>query len=116
MVAQQHVGGLAADVPLLLAGDSKLSAPAGHDPDLLIASLMLIPRSEAPQPVLVGHNPDQRLFGERRLGVLLGQLQDLRSVPVGPGILLLDDLLAVLRRLRLAESLGVLLEGVVVLL
>src|SRR5947208_951300 len=103
MVAQQQVGSLIADVLLLLAEDSEPAAPAGLDPDLLVARLMLIPRMEAPQPVLVGHNPDQSLLGEGIRGVLLDQFQDLRGVRVGPGILLLDDLLPVLRRLGRAE-------------
>src|SRR5437899_9852824 len=38
MVTQQHVGCLTADVLLLLARNSELSAPAGHDPDLLVRS------------------------------------------------------------------------------
>src|SRR5207302_2698724 len=81
-----------------------------------IASGMLIPRSEPQQLVLVGHDPDQGRLGDRVLGVLFGQRQELRVVLVWPGILLLDDLLLFLRRLRLAVGLGILLEGVVVLL
>src|SRR4051794_7134654 len=115
MVAQQQVGSPPADFLLLLAEDSKRAAAAGQDPNLLVASLMLVPRIETPQPVLVGHDPDQGVLGKGLLGVLLDQLQDLRGVLVRPGILLLDDLLPVLRRLRRAESLGVLLEGFVVL-
>src|SRR4051812_22563693 len=116
MVAQQQAGRPSADFLLLLAWDSKPAAPAGEDPNLLVARLMLIPRMEAPQPVLAGHNPDQGVLGKGRLGVLLDQLQDLRGVLLGPGILLPDDLLPVLGRLGLTESLGVLVEGVVVLL
>jgi hypothetical protein len=77
---------------------------------------MLIPRSEPRQLVFVGQDPDQGRLGDVPLGVLLGQRQDLRGVLGGPRVLCPDDLLLFLGRLRLAVGLGIILEGIVVLL
>src|SRR5262249_166036 len=116
MVTQQHVRRPTAYILLLLGGYSKPAAPASRNPNLLVARLVLIPGPEAPQLLFASQNPDQGFLDEGLVRVLLGHLQDYQRVLVGPGVLLLDDLWPVLRRLRLAESLAILLQGVVVLL